>query len=113
MGKLCQLNPVRANMTNSPAQYRWSSYRFNGMGKENTLVTPHALYLSLGKTQGKILDSYRAIFNAHVDEEEMNNIRAACQTGTPLGNEYFKEKIERKLNSKVGQARRGSPSKRL
>ncbi|VAW86933.1 hypothetical protein MNBD_GAMMA18-954, partial [hydrothermal vent metagenome] len=37
--------------------------------------------------------------------------RAAWQSGTPLGNEYFREKIERKLDSKVGQLRRGRPKK--
>ncbi len=99
-------------MTNTPAQYRWSSYGFNGLGKETTLVTPHPLYLSLGKTNDERLENYRVLFKAHIDEEEINNIRATCQTGTPLGNDYFKEKIERKLNSKVGQSRRGRPSKR-
>ena len=107
-----ELNPVRANMTNSPAQYRWSSYGFNGCGKDNSLVTPHSLYLSLGKTKGERLENYRSLFKVHVDEEDINNLRTACQTGTPLGNEYFKKTIERKLNSKIGQARRGRPSKR-
>ena len=107
-----ELNPVRANMINNPAQYQWSSYRFNGLAKEDGLITPHSLYLSLGKTQDERLECYRALFKAHVDKDEVNNIRAACQTGTPLGNDYFKEKIERKLNSKIGQARRGRPSKR-
>jgi putative transposase len=107
-----ELNPVRANMVSNPEKYRWSSYRFNGRGKENALITPHPLYLSLGKTQSEQLDVYRSLFKAHIDEEDINNIRATCQTGTPLGNDYFKDKIERKLKNKVGQARRGRPSKR-
>ena len=74
------------------------------MGKENALITLHPLYLSLGKTQSERLNVYRSLFKARVDEEDIKNIRAACQTGTSLGNDYFKEKIERKLNSKVGQA---------
>ena len=36
-------------------------------------------------------------------------IRAAWQTGTPLANDRFKEKIEETLNLKVGHARRGRP----
>lgn len=68
--------------------------------------------MNLGKTQSERLDNYQYLFKAYVDEKEMKDICAACQTGTPLGNEYFKEKIERKLNSKVGQARCGRPSKR-
>lgn len=107
-----ELNPVRANMVNNPSQYRWSSYRANAQGKENKLITPHSLYLALGKTKASRLEAYRALFKAHVDEAELKDIRAAWQTGTPLGNDYFREKIERKLKSKVGQARRGRPSKR-
>ena len=28
-----ELNPVRANMVSHPADYRWTSYRFNGQGE--------------------------------------------------------------------------------
>lgn len=108
-----ELNPVRANMTKTPGQYRWSSYRANGQGKEDKLITPHPLYLALGKTKPSRLEAYKALFKAHIDEAELKDIRAAWQTGTPLGNEYFKEKIERKLKSKVGQARRGRPKRAL
>jgi len=42
---LCQryieLNPVRAAMVNDPAYYRWSSYRANGLGQPDVLLTPH------------------------------------------------------------------------
>lgn len=50
---LCQryieLNPVRAGMVVDPAQYRWSSYRANGLGQADDLLTPHPLYLGLDK----------------------------------------------------------------
>ena len=107
-----ELNPVRAGMTTAPGQYRWSSYRANALGKADDLVRPHALYMALGRTRAGRQAAYRALFKAHVDEPDLKAIRAAWQTGTPLGNDYFREKIERKLGSKVGQARRGRPSKR-
>ena len=106
-----ELNPVRANMTRSPRQYRWSSYRANAQGKDDELITPHPLYLALGKTEPERWEAYKALFKAHIGEENLKAIRAAWQTGTPLGNEYFREKIEGKLMRKVGQARRGRPSK--
>ena len=108
-----ELNPVRANMTKAPGHYRWSSYRANAQGKEDKLLTAHALYLQLGKTQVDRLAAYKALFKAHIDEEELRDIRAAWQTGTPLGNDRFREKIENKLKSKVGQARRGRPKRAL
>jgi putative transposase len=103
---------VRANMTTTAGQYRWSSYRANAQGRADERITPHALYLALGRTRASRQAAYRALFKAHIDDTELNDIRAAWQTGTPLGNDYFREKIERKLGSKVGQARRGRPSKR-
>ena len=45
------------------------------------------------------------------DEKQPGLIRASWQTGTPLGNDNFKQKVEAKLKCKVGQARRGRPEK--
>ncbi len=108
-----ELNPIRADMTKSPGHYRWSSYRSNAQGKEDKLLTAHPLHLSLGKTNASRLEGYKALFKSHIDEEDLKDIRAAWQTGTSLGNDYFKENIERKLNGKVGQARRGWPKRAL
>jgi len=44
-----ELNPVRANMVNTPGQYRWSSYRANAQGKDDTLITPHSYICAWGK----------------------------------------------------------------
>lgn len=107
-----ELNPVRAKLTAHPRDYRWSSYRANGEGRADPLITPHRLYLSLGKTAAQRKEAYRALFKAHLDKDDMKAIRAAWQTGTPLGNAYFKAKVEAKLKMKVGQPRRGRPSKR-
>lgn len=108
-----ELNPVRANMIYTPGQYRWSSYRANAQGKDDELITPHPLCLALGRTKLRRSEAYKALFKAHIDKEDLKAMRTAWQTGTPLGNAHFKEKIERKLKSKVGQARRGRPSKGL
>ena len=108
-----ELNPVRAAMVRTARDYRWSSYRANAVDKADDLLTPHAEYLKLGKTKRTRLIAYRDLFKAHQDEEELASIRAAWQTGTPLGNALFKEKIERKLKLKIGHAKRGRPSKPL
>ncbi|MDT8383443.1 MAG: transposase [Gammaproteobacteria bacterium] len=104
-----ELNPVRADMVRSPANYRWSSYSCNAQGKDDSMITRHALYTSLGKTQASRCEAYKTLFKAHLDESQLKDIRAAWQTGTPLGNDHFREKIERKLKTKVGQSRRGRP----
>jgi putative transposase len=104
-----ELNPVRAKLVQSPAHYRWSSYRCNGQGKADDLVTPHPLYDALGATQAARLSAYKALFKVQLDRGVLDEIRSAWLTGTPLGNDRFKEEVERKLGRKVGQARRGRP----
>jgi len=104
-----ELNPVRAGMVKSPAHYRFSSYRANGQGRADKRLTPHALYTALGRTVEERCEAYRELFRAHVDPDVLQAIRRAWQTGTPLGNEHFKTKIEQKLKCKVGYAHRGRP----
>ena len=106
-----ELNPVRAAMVKSPGAYRWSSYKTNAQGKDNEIINFHPLYKSLGKTKAQRLDAYKSLFKLPIDEKQLGLIRASWQTGTPLGNDYFKQKVEAKLKCKVGQARRGRPKK--
>ena len=107
-----ELNPVCANMVKHPGKYRWSSYRANGRGEVDSLITQHAIYKALGRRTQERVNAYRVLFDAHIDPADQSAIKKAYETGTPLGNDYFREKIERKLNCKVGQDRRGRPSKR-
>jgi putative transposase len=108
-----ELNPVRADMVRSPAYYRWSSYRANAQGKADELIRPHAIYLSLARNSEKRCEAYRELFKAHVEPQDLNDIRSSLQTGTPLGNDQFKQKVEAKLGLKVGQAKRGRPFKNV
>jgi len=108
-----ELNPVRADMVSSPGAYRWSSYRMNGQGKNNMLVTQHFLYKLLGKTTDLRIEAYKALFKGHIDKDDLDDIRTSLQSGTPLGNDYFKQKIEEKLKCKVGQPKRGRPKRAL
>jgi putative transposase len=55
-----ELNPVRAGLVKSAADYRWSSYRANVLGKEDALVTPHPCYYALGRTPQARRAAYRA-----------------------------------------------------
>ncbi len=106
-----ELNSARANMVKHPREYRWSSYCANAEGREDSIITPQKVYLSLGRTVGRRMEAYRALFRAYIDDEELDQIRAAWQTGTPLGNDHFKAQVEAKLKTKVGYARRGRPAK--
>ena len=98
-------------MVETPGDYPWSSYRANAFGEKDPLVTPHALYKRLGRNQTARQAAYRELFRASLAPEQVHDIRAAWQTGTPLGNDRFREQIEAAVNKKVGYARRGRPRK--
>ncbi len=53
----------------------------------------------------------RLCFKRTWGDKDLADIRASWQTGTPLGNDKFKEEIEAVLGRKVGQNRRGRPVK--
>jgi hypothetical protein len=42
---------------------------------------------------------------------QLTQIRDAWRTGTPLGNDRFKEEVEAMLGCKIGQVRRRRPKK--
>jgi putative transposase len=55
-----ELNPVRAKLVRSAADYRWSSYRANVLGEDDALVIPHPCYYALGRTPQARRAAYRA-----------------------------------------------------
>jgi putative transposase len=104
-----ELNPVRANMVNDPAQYRWSSYRHNGLGEMDERITPHSLYLSLGKDEAERLAEYRGLFRSELDEAALADIRLALAQGQPLGSERFSEIMCAAVGVRRAQRKPGRP----
>ncbi len=104
-----ELNPVRAGMVARPADYRWSSYRANALGEADPLLSPHPLLLALADAPAARRRAYRALFRGQADGRQLDGIRSALQTGTPLGDARFRARIERRLDAKVGHDRRGRP----
>jgi hypothetical protein len=62
---------------------------------------------SLVKSKQWYLDSFKNVLS----EEAINSITAAWLTGTPIGSEKFKEKIEQILGKAVALARKGPQKK--
>jgi putative transposase len=74
--KYVELNPVRAAMVDSVAQYPWSSYRENAGLRHDELVRPHQLYLDLGCTVHARAEYNRGLFDC-TDERLLEDIRKA------------------------------------
>ena len=106
-----ELNPVRAEMVNHPADYPWSSYKFNALGDENSLVVPHELYSRLGKTLQERCKTYRALFDVDVPQKTVEEIREATNKSWILGSDYFKDMIEDRINRPMTPRKRGGDRK--
>jgi len=104
-----ELNPVRAGMVQTPGEYPWSSFRCNALGASDPLIIPHPLYLAIDRKPERRRESYRSLCQSVVAEQDLGTIRQCLQTGTPMGNSGFRDKIEQTLRVKVGYARRGRP----
>ena len=105
------MNPVRAGMVAHPGQYRWSSYAANAQGIDNAIIQPHELYLSLGKSPETQQAAYRGLFATAINPDEIELIRASLHSGTPLGNNRFKQHVEAIVGGTVGFSKRGRPVK--
>jgi putative transposase len=108
-----ELNPVRADMVCDPSEYRWSSYRWHGLGVSNELITDHPLYAALGTDEETRRSAYRALFRAHLDDDALTEIRNASNRGLPLGNERFREQMEIALGRRLGLQPKGRREKEI
>jgi REP-associated tyrosine transposase len=80
-----ELNPVRAGLVSDPAEYRWSSYRANALGREDRLIVPHSLYLALGETPASRQRSWREVCREAVPSDQLFEIRDVVRRGGVFG----------------------------
>jgi len=94
-----ELNPVNANMVESPEEYRWSSYHSNAWGDASTIVTPHLEYLSLGKDTESRCFHYRELFKVDLSQQDLHSFKKAAHYSVPVGSDRFVEQIKIELNN--------------
>ena len=103
-----ELNPVRApNMAERPADYPWSSYQGNALGKEDSLLTEHEVYRRLGRSEAQRRSAYRQLFRGKLPKSDVEAIRAATNKSWALGNARFQAKIERLAGRRATPLPRG------
>ena len=105
-----ELNPVRAAMVDDPAHYRWTSYRHNALGQASPYLTPHSLYLAIGRGDIDRQAAYRDLFRAQLDTKAIDDIRLALNQNQPLGNSRFYARIEAMTGQRREAKPRGRPS---
>ena len=104
-----ELNPVRAGMVDDPADYTWSSYQCNALGKKSDLLSPHPLFSALGENDEERQSVYRALIRENVEGKLLDNIRQAANKDLVLGNERFVEEVEIITGKILKEGKRGRP----
>jgi putative transposase len=103
-----ELNPVRAGMSERPADYRWSRHACNAIADNDPAVTPHADYLRLGNDTRSRLAAYRELFEGD-DRTNMDQLRQHTRQKNIWGSVRFRREIEA-LTQQATQVRpRGRP----
>ena len=108
-----ELNPVRAQMVEHPAEYPWSSYRTNAQGEASALLTPHPLYLALGADGTEREVAYRELFRHELEPGLVDAIRKATNGNFALGDERFGAHIAHTLGRRAQPGKAGRPSKKI
>jgi len=106
-----ELNPVRAGIVGHPAEYRWSSFGTNALGRRDGLVTPHQVYLELGADEASRRASYQELFESELEAGDVEQIRIAANAGYALGSERFRKEIALALGRRAGPGKPGRPLK--
>lgn len=105
-----EMNPVRAGMVRRPDDYRWSSYRANGLGLADLILTPHAEYLALGRDNSSRRQAYRELCSHAADDVDLaDEIRAATNGNYVCGEPRFQAEIALILNRRVSRKSAGRP----
>ena len=104
-------NPVRAKFVPNPADYAWSSYQHHAEGRVDAVIKDHPIYLALGSTNTERQHAYRVWFCDQVETEESAEIRRSIRRGLVLGEEKFKDEIERVVARRVRPGKSGRPRK--
>ncbi len=107
-----ELNPVRAEMVEHPGEYRWSSFRTHSQGENSEVLSPHPLYLNLGKSANARQSTYRELFRNDLEPGMIDQIRKATNGNFVLGNVRFQEEIAHALGRRVTPGIAGRPLKK-
>ena len=104
-------NLVRAKMVTCPSAYKWSSYNYNGLGKVDSLITPHEVYKNLGFTMALQQLAYQQLFNFPLSKSLLNEISETANKCWVLGDKRFKESIQQLIKRCPEPKERGGDRK--
>lgn len=106
-----EMNPVRAEIVDDPADYRWSSCQAKVGRNKQPWLDLDTFYLSLGKSAAQRAKKYTAWLQEPIPETELQLIRAATQRGQFIGHEWLAEELSAKFDHSLVLRGPGRPKK--
>lgn len=103
------LNPVRADMVVQAKDYPWSSHAHYVGGRIDKLITPHALFWSLGNTPFAREAAYADLVQAGISVAQQQALTDSALRGWALGGPEFVENLQKKTIRRVSKGTAGRP----
>ena len=103
------LNPVRAGIVREAKDYPWSSHGHYAGLRVDKMVTPHALFWSLGNTPFAREKAYGDLVNAGISSEQQAALTGSVQGGWALGDTNFVTELQKRTERRVNKASAGRP----
>ena len=95
-----ELNPIRAGLAASPADWAWSSARAHLTGAPDPLISDvHEMIAYVG--------DWRQYLALDIEEAELLRLRRHTRTGRPLGSDAFIDRVETLLGRLVRKRKPG------
>ena len=105
-----ELNPVRAGLAAMPGDYRWSSVHLHTGCNRDPWLTPHPLYLALGRDVQERSEIWRGWLQQGIPADDIDTIRRHLAQERALGGADFQRDAERFLGRPVAWRRPGRPA---
>lgn len=109
--KYIEMNPIKANVVDDLADYKWSSYQHNALGVADRLLTEHKMYKRLGRSVQQRCDDYQKILTDLDIETQQAQITEATMRGEVYGGEVFHRKISKLISRATKLASHGGDRK--
>lgn len=105
------LNPVRAGLCVSAADYAWSSHGHYIGRRVDRLVTPHAQFWGLGNTPFAREAAYAELIQAGVVNTQHQAMTDATLKGWALGDATFVQELQKATPRRLSKRQAGRPSR--
>lgn len=106
------LNPVRAGLAETAADYPWSSHEHYIGRRHDRLVTPHPIYWELGNTPFAREAAYAGLVRSGVGATDERALTDSALRGWALGEPDYVAELQRRTERRVSKAQAGRPTKR-